>query len=168
MDEQFCVELKLERLVFCAAHFITYLDDVCERLHGHNYHVSVEVAGPLGENQYVVDFIALRDTVQQLVDALDHRMLLPTSHPTIKVETEGEEIHVSHGARRWVFPVDDCVLLPVANTTSELLARHLGQQLLATLQEQLGVSSIAIEAGCRRVRWAGSQLGSAQLALLAI
>lgn len=137
MPEEYSVRLNLERLVFSAAHFITYQEDVCERLHGHNYHVTAEVFGPLGDNQYVVDFVALRNMVQQLVDALDHRMLLPSEHPTIKVEQQRDEYHVAHGQRRWVFPEDDCVLLPMANTTSELLARHLGLQLLEQLQEQL-------------------------------
>ena len=35
--------------------------------------------------------------------------------------------------RRWVFPADECMLLPVANTTAEWLASWIGQQLLASL-----------------------------------
>jgi 6-pyruvoyltetrahydropterin/6-carboxytetrahydropterin synthase len=37
----------------------------------------------------VVDFVALRDALKAIVDELDHRMLLPTSHPQIRV-TAGE------------------------------------------------------------------------------
>lgn len=137
MDSQYSVRLDLERLVFSAAHFITYGADVCERLHGHNYHVTAEVHGPMGENEYVVDFVALRNILQELVDAWDHRMLLPTSHPTIKVAVAEGEIVVTHAHRRWVFPEDDCVLLPVGNTTSELLANLLGQQLIEQLETKL-------------------------------
>ena len=79
MPESYHVRIEKERLVFSAAHFITYAGDVCEPLHGHNYHVYAEVHGPLDENHYVVDFIALRDALQKIVDALDHRVLLPTS-----------------------------------------------------------------------------------------
>src|SRR5215213_10362041 len=85
MSETYHVRIEKERLVFSAAHFITYGGDICERLHGHNYHVYAEVHGPLDENQYVIDFIALRDALQRIVDALDHRVLLPTGHPTIHV-----------------------------------------------------------------------------------
>lgn len=138
MQERYHVRLEKERLVFSAAHFITFGDDVCERLHGHNYHVEVEVHGPLGENQYVVDFILVRDELQALVDQLDHRMLLPTSHPTIKVVAGDREVTVTHGDRRWVFPAGECVLLPVANTTAELLAQHLGEQLWAALEKRTG------------------------------
>ena len=138
MNPQYHVRIEKERLVFSAAHFITYNGDTCERLHGHNYHVAAEVYGPLDENQYVVDFILVRDILQSLVDELDHRMLLPTGHPTIRVVEQAEEVEVSHAKRRWLFPRGDCVLLPVANTTSELLAQYLGERLLAALENRLG------------------------------
>ena len=69
--------------------------------------------GPLDENQYVFDFIALRDNLQSIVNRLDHRMLLPTRHPRIRVETEGAEVTARYGDRRWVFPADECVLMPL-------------------------------------------------------
>ena len=137
MAEQYCVKIEKERLVFSAAHFITFDGDTCEPLHGHNYHVAAEVRGPLDENQYVIDFIALRDALQQIVDSLDHHMLLPTEHPTISVHEKGDEIEVKHDARRWIFPAGDCVLLPMANTTAELLARYIGLRLLDLLEQKL-------------------------------
>ncbi len=138
MAEQYHVRIEKERLVFSAAHFITYDGDTCEPLHGHNYHVAAEVRGPLDENQYVIDFIALRDALQAIVDELDHRMLLPTEHPTISVSANGKEVEVRHAERRWVFPAGDCVLLSMANTTAELLARYIGHRLLEALQARLG------------------------------
>lgn len=138
MPQSFHIRLAKERFVFSAGHFITYGKDFCERLHGHNYRVAVELAGPLDEHKYVVDFIVIRDLVQGIVDALDHRMLLPLEHPTIRVSSDDREVEVRHGERRWVFPVGDCVLLPLANTTAELLARHIACQLsekLVTLSQ---------------------------------
>ena len=60
-------------------------------------------------------------------------MLLPTQHPQIRVEDDGREVTATFGDRRWVFPSGDCRLLPVANTTAELLAAYIGEQLLAAL-----------------------------------
>lgn len=139
VSESYCVRLSKDYLVFSAGHFITYDGDVCERLHGHNYRVSAEVHGPLDENHYVVDFIALRDTLKAIVDELDHHMLLPTKHPLIRVAAGESEVEVTFEDRRWVFPRCDCVLLPVANTTTELLARHVGHRLLDDLQRRTGV-----------------------------
>jgi len=132
------VKIEKERLVFSAAHFITYDGDTCEPLHGHNYHVAAEVRGPLDKNHYVIDFIALRDALQTIVDRLDHRMLLPTEHATMAVQSRGREVEVRHGDRRWIFPIGDCVLLPMANTTAELLAHWIGHELLDSLEKQLG------------------------------
>jgi len=141
MAETYHVRIEKERLVFSAAHFITYGDDVCEPLHGHNYHVAAEVHGPLGTNEYVVDFIAVRDALQAIVGELDHRVLLPTSHPTIRVQEqpggEAGEVVATHSNRRWVFPRQECVLLPVANTTAERLAWYIGQRLRDALAPAL-------------------------------
>jgi 6-pyruvoyltetrahydropterin/6-carboxytetrahydropterin synthase len=134
------VRLEKEQHVFSAAHFITFQGNVCERLHGHNYGVAVEVEGPLDENQYVIDFIALRDELKSITDELDHYVLLPDNHPLIRVtagEAEVEAVFTPDG-RRWVFPRGDCVILPVANTTAELLARYLGERLLKAIERRTG------------------------------
>ena len=138
MTETYHVRIEKDYLVFSAAHFITYDGDVCERLHGHNYRVAAEVAGPLDENHYVVDFIALRDTLRAIVDELDHHMLLPSEHPQIKVVADETRVEVTFEDRRWVFPRGDCILLPVANTTTELLGRYIGRRLLDDLQQRTG------------------------------
>ena len=127
--ERYRVRVTKDHLVFSAAHFITFNGNICERLHGHNWRVAVEVAGPLDENSYVFDFIALRDATQKLVGELDHRVLLPTQHPAIHVNTDDREVTATFEARRWVFPREDCVLLPVANTTAELIAHWMALQL---------------------------------------
>ena len=136
MSGSFRVRVTKDHLVFSAGHFITVAGTICERLHGHNYRVTAEVFGPLDENEYVVDFIALRDTLREIVLELDHRMLLPTRHPQIRVTADDREVTAVFEDRRWVFPRGDCLLLDVVQTTAELLARHIGQQLLARLEKR--------------------------------
>jgi 6-pyruvoyltetrahydropterin/6-carboxytetrahydropterin synthase len=140
MSENYHVRIEKDYLVFSAGHFITYDGDVCERLHGHNYRVAAEVHGPLDNNHYVIDFIALRDTLKAIVDELDHHMLLPTEHPLIQVDADDQSVEVTFRDRRWVFPRDDCILLPIANTTTELLARSIGLRLIDDLQCRTGHS----------------------------
>lgn len=140
--EQYRVRVTKDHLVFSAAHFITFNGNICERLHGHNWRVAIEVAGPLDENSYVFDFIALRDATQKLVNELDHRVLLPTAHPRIKVVVEDREVTATFEERRWVFPREDCILLPIANTTAELIAHWMGQQLLDVLRQHPGGRSL--------------------------
>ena len=136
--QQFHVRISKEDLVFSAGHFITLEGDTCERLHGHNFRVAAEVHGALDENHYVVDFLALRDTLRAIISELDHRVLLPTEHRLIRVTAEGDEIDVTFDRRRWSFPRSDCLLLPIPNTTTELLARYLGERLLDELAARTG------------------------------
>lgn len=125
----FRVRVTKDHLVFSAAHFITFNGNVCERLHGHNWRVAAEVEGPLDENSYVFDFIALRDALQAIVGELDHSVLLPLQHPLIRVEEREREVEARFEDRRWVFPREDCRLLPVENTTAEKLAEWIAGKL---------------------------------------
>ena len=129
----FHIRIASDDLVFSAGHFITFDGGKCERLHGHTYRVAAEVHGPLDEHQCVVDFLAVRDALKTIVAELDHRMLLPTGHPTIHVLAQAGEIEATFADRRWVFPKDDCLILPIANTTTELLAQYVAERLCASL-----------------------------------
>ena len=128
-DSRYKVRVSKDYLVFCSGHFITYLGDQCERLHGHNYRVAVEVEDDLDVNHYVFDFIALKNLMRELTDELDHYMLVPTKSKLIAVEETGRAVRLRFRDKEWVFPREDCVLLPVENTTAELLARHLAGKL---------------------------------------
>ena len=138
MIERFKVRVTKDHLVFCSGHFISYEGDRCERLHGHNYRASVEIEGALDANYYVFDFIALKSRTKVIVDELDHRVMLPTRNAHIKVAEQGRSIHVRYRDREWLFPRDDCVLLPIENTTAEMLARYIAQRLADDLQEHHG------------------------------
>lgn len=136
MAERFKVRVTKDHLVFCSGHFISYEGDKCERLHGHNYRTAVEIEGKLDQNHYVFDFIALKNLMRNLTDELDHRMLLPTKNPYITVQETPASYRVRYREREWVFPREDCVLLPIENTTAELLARYLAQRLMIELREK--------------------------------
>ena len=129
-----------DRLVFSAAHFITIGNEICERLHGHNYRVAAEVAGPLDENQFVIDFIALRESLEKIIGTLDHFVLLPTESNLIKIASNDQTVEAIFDNRRWVFPRGDCVLLPMANTTAEQLAEFIGQRLREEIQRRLAIN----------------------------
>jgi 6-pyruvoyltetrahydropterin/6-carboxytetrahydropterin synthase len=136
MAEHYKIRVTKDHLVFCSGHFISYEGDKCERLHGHNYRAAVEIENDLDANFYVFDFIALKQRTKAITDDLDHRMLLPMQNPHVIVAEGPRGIHVHYQEREWLFPRDDCRLLPLENTTAELLARYIGQRLLADLRQQ--------------------------------
>ena len=146
---EFHVRIANDDLVFSAAHFITLEGGACERLHGHTYRVAAEVYGPLNGSQYVVDFLVVRDALKEIVAEMDHRLLLPTQHPAICVSSQSGEVEVTFADRRWVFPQNDCLLLPIANTTTEMVAQYVGEQLAAAIKRSSGLlpSHLRIEIG---------------------
>jgi 6-pyruvoyltetrahydropterin/6-carboxytetrahydropterin synthase len=139
-QERFQVRLRKAVHVFCAGHFITLTDDLCEAVHGHNWTVGVDLEGTPCSHGMVVDFIRLRDLLSTIVARLDHRMLLPGHNPLLAVTTAAgptgrDETTVRFGDRRWIFPADECVVLPVANTTAEWIARWIGTELVSAFAE---------------------------------
>ena len=160
MSNSFEVSLEKESLVFSSAHFITFNGNICERLHGHNYRCKCRVVGSLDENGYVIDFIALRDTLQAVVGELDHHVLLPTEHPTISVEKDATEVVPKFEEKRWAFPEEDCVLLPIANTTAELLAQWIAGQLIGRLDTQTksNLEKVVVSVDENHGQWASAEL----------
>jgi len=128
----FHIRVAGDDLVFCAAHFLFGADGTCEHLHGHSYRVAAEIHGPLDRNRCVVDFLAVHAALKAIVAELDHRVLLPAQHATLRISSRAGNLEVAAAGRRWIFPDDDCLLLPLSDTTTELLARYVGERLLAS------------------------------------
>jgi len=124
----FRVQVSKDYLVFASAHFITFRGHQCETLHGHNYRVGVAVEGSVdAECLFVLDFSLLKQITRRLVDEIDHKVLLPTLNPKLAFREEGNRLAVDYfGEPTYVFPRRDCALLPIQNTTAEMLAQYLG------------------------------------------
>ena len=141
---QFTVTVTKEDFVFAAAHFITLPGHRCETLHGHNYRAGLEVEGALEpEGWYVLDFTVLKRVLRALTAELDHRVLLPTENPKLTVAAADDRVTVAFdGAVRYVFPRGDCALLPIPNTTVEMLAQYLAGRVRGELT-RAGIRHVA-------------------------
>ena len=145
----FKVQVTKDYLVFASAHFITFEGHRCETLHGHNYRVGVMLEGALHpEAWYVFDFTVLKQLAKRLCDEIDHRVLLPLENPKLQIRQEGESVTVAYqGSPRYVFPRRDCCLLPIPNTTVEMLAQYLARKLFheVTALEVARLSAVEVE-----------------------
>jgi len=129
-------KVKIEKgyLDFSSAHFITY-GGKCERLHGHNYGVLIEIEGELGEDKLVFDFTILKRIAKEICKHLDHRFLLPLHNPHLTLQSTDEEWEVRFQKRRYVFPRADVVELPIDNSTAERLAEYFCHELCTKLAD---------------------------------
>lgn len=143
---RFEVRVSKDYLVFAAGHFITYSGQ-CESLHGHNYRASVVVEGDVDENHYVFDFVTLKKIMREIVGELDHKMLLPEHNPRLELSEEGGSVSVRYRDRKYLFPREDVVFVPVPNTTAEMLARYLAGRLKDALSAEgaTHLTGIAVE-----------------------
>ena len=129
--ESYKVTVTKDYIVFASAHFITFAGHRCEGLHGHNYRAAVTVEGALDPDAwFVFDFVVLKKLMKQLCDEVDHVVLLPLQSERVTVTAEEDVVHVAvDGKPRYVFPRKDCALLPIPNTTVEMLAKLLSERL---------------------------------------
>jgi 6-pyruvoyltetrahydropterin/6-carboxytetrahydropterin synthase len=82
-------------------------------------------------------------------------MLLPTLHPNIAVTLSDDEVEARFEERRWVFPREECVLLPIQQTTAELLARWIGEQVADMLAaDEMTPDSLQVEVEENFGQWA--------------
>jgi 6-pyruvoyltetrahydropterin/6-carboxytetrahydropterin synthase len=122
-----------ENLKFNAAHFIAY-PGFRERLHGHNYRVTVRLEGDLGPDGYVIDFGLVKQATKRVCDALDEHTLLPVRSDCLRITEQGESVEVVYeDGSRFVFPRSDVMLLPIVHTSAEELARYVAGQVRAEL-----------------------------------
>ena len=139
------LKLAKEDFKFAAAHFTWFADGSAERLHGHNYRVSVWLCcARLDSAGLLVEARVVKEQVRRLCAALDERVLLPEAGPFVAIEARGRELEVRVAGRSYRLPSEDVVRLPIANVTVEALAGQLARELAGALAG-LPVESLGVE-----------------------
>ena len=142
MSRFFSIEVAKDYFNFASAHFLIFPDGQREPLHGHNYQVSVMLEGEIDHAGVVLDFITFKPLVKQVCDALDHRTLIQTESPLIRVTQRRKEIEVRYKTQRLILPRRDVILLPLVNTSTELLAEHVAGRIRREVRRKFPHSRI--------------------------
>lgn len=125
------LHLAKQNFKFSAAHFLIFDEKSAERLHGHNYQVTVDLDVPseldMAEKGFFVDFNVFKKEIKARLDQWDERVLLPAKHPEMKIRQEASSLHVNFRDRYYVFPANEVILLPVTNTSVEQLSHLLAE-----------------------------------------
>ena len=141
--ETWAIHLDKEYFKFSCAHFLIFPDGSKERLHGHNYQVSVQITGDLGDRGLVIDFNDVKPVVRELCDELDEHWLIPAEHPELKFDRrdDGHTLVVYRDAR-YLAPSEEVLVLPINNTSAENLAMWFGRELMRRLSERFGSTQL--------------------------
>jgi 6-pyruvoyltetrahydropterin/6-carboxytetrahydropterin synthase len=111
---------------FNCAHFIIY-DGFRERLHGHNYQLSVRVVGDgvLNRDGYLIDFGDIKRAARSICSSLNEYFICPRNSPNMKIsELDNSYCLDCDDGSKFVFPREDCAMLPIAHSSSEELAHY--------------------------------------------
>ncbi|MBI4526389.1 MAG: 6-carboxytetrahydropterin synthase [Deltaproteobacteria bacterium] len=153
MSRGFGIEVSKDYFNFASAHFLLFADGKREPLHGHNYQVSVALEGELDRAGVLLDFITFKPLVKRICDALDHRTLLQGESSILKIRQTSKDVTVLYKEQRLILPRQDVLVLPIANTSTELLAEYIAGQLRRKIAKQFpGATVHLIEVGVEESR----------------
>lgn len=111
---------------FNCAHFIIF-NGFRERLHGHNYQLSVKVIGDgsVGPDGYLIDFGDIKKATRALCKNINEYFICPTRSPNMKIEKSDNEVRLEcDDGARFCFPSSDCLMLPLFHSSAEELALY--------------------------------------------
>jgi 6-pyruvoyltetrahydropterin/6-carboxytetrahydropterin synthase len=137
-----------QNLKFSSAHFLIFDEKNAEKLHGHNYQVSVAIAVPKsagqGKSGYFINFKVFKEYIKSACDRWDEHVLLPADNPEMKIQKKGKSLEVNFRDRFYVFPANEVCQLPVTNTSVEQLSKLLAEDFLKEFG-RYGVSRLTVK-----------------------
>ena len=143
MDSYIYVDGWKSNIRFSSAHIIHEYEK-CGRLHGHTYAVHVKVAGEPDEKGIIMDFSLLKDILKETIAELDHKVLIPEKSSLVTIKKKGNSIKLISLGKHYVFPLKDCVLLPIDSTSAEKLSRYILERVMEKISPSKRIESIEI------------------------
>ena len=152
---EYVLRLAKEDFKFSAAHFTLFGADEAELLHGHNYHVEVEMVGhELDEEGLLISFVDAKKVIRAACARLDDQTLIPVRSQHLKITRADGEVEVRFGSRRYVLPEQDTLLLDEVNTTVELFARMIWDDIVRDLDcRRLAALAVSVAETAGQACW---------------
>lgn len=124
MDSYITIDGWRSNIRFSSAHIIPEYEK-CGRLHGHTYAVHLKVGGIPDAKGIILDFTVVKDALRDIVNELDHKILIPEKSKVVKIEKDNENVKINSLGKKYVFPLVDCVFLPISSTSAENLSDYM-------------------------------------------
>ncbi|MBC7385737.1 MAG: 6-carboxytetrahydropterin synthase [Cryobacterium sp.] len=141
------IRIRKEALKFSAAHMTVFADGTKENLHGHNYRTVLKLEFSHFSLAEMLPFSEIKKAIREICAEWDEKVLLPSLCPFLDVKSDSDEsMEVTVCGKRYVFPREEVVMLPIDNVTTESLAKIFTERVASALSksalEQAGVRSI--------------------------
>jgi 6-pyruvoyltetrahydropterin/6-carboxytetrahydropterin synthase len=142
------ITIAREQYKFSCAHMTVFPDGTKERLHGHNYALSVALDVSRVDLSAMIPFAQIKACLADLCAAWKERVLLPARNPHLRIVRDDAELEIILCGDRYVLPRGDALLLPIDNASVEALAAHVAELLrpqLAALSPHLLALEVTID-----------------------
>lgn len=146
MSLPFSIKVYKQYFNFASSHFMIFENGTREPLHGHNYRVQVKGEAPNLCGDMVFDFLNIKPIVREVCDSLDHKLLIPRDCKHLKIHTEQKNYVIeTPDESRFSIPKEDVLLLPIVNTSSELMAVYICDEIRSKIFNKFGFRFNCIE-----------------------
>ena len=125
------LDLAKEDMKFSAGHFTIFSATERERLHGHNFTVSVSLASAVGEDGLAVDYGIYKRKIVEFCREWNEFFLMPGRSPHLRYEEAGKHLRFRFAGGEFELLRSDVLVLPICNVTLEEMAPLFLDKLLA-------------------------------------
>lgn len=132
---EFSVFVAKADFKFNAAHFIVY-KGFREKLHGHNYSISVKVTGgeTIGPDGYLIDFGDIKKAARSVCSAMNEYFICPMKSDAMTITLTGEQLCMEcEDGSMFSMPKGDCMMLPLVHSSAEELAHYIWCRIIRTI-----------------------------------
>ena len=143
MDSYIEIDGWRSNIRFSSAHIIPEYEK-CGRLHGHTYAVHLKIFVKTDDNGIIMDFSLVKEQLKKIVNKLDHMVLIPDNSSVVKIEKTKDSIKINSLGKEYVFPIYDCVLLPIESTSAENLASFILKEIIDNVSFPDRIESVEI------------------------
>lgn len=146
-------------ITFSSAHFIPEYAK-CGRLHGHTYAIHMVVEGDVDARGIVMELSILKKVMRNIAHELDHRMLIPANGDMKITESDGA-VEVLLQDKRYLFPVEDCLHLPIGSSSVENLATYVLNRIKDEMAIPTNVTAlhVGVDEGYGQGAWVTTEYG---------
>ena len=129
---------------YSACHFIPN-HEKRSTLHGHSYVMRLRLEGDINEeNGMIMDFVILKKMLKQMMNEMDHMILLPAKSDIVHLEEKDGLVHVECNGKRYMFPRMDVVLLDIPTTTAEEMTKMMTERMVREVDFPKNVRSVSV------------------------
>ena len=132
-----------EKIRFSSAHIIPEYEK-CGRLHGHTYAVHTKLFGEPDNKGIILDFSIIKNNLKEIIKKLNHKILIPKNSKYAKIKINEKNISMETLGKKYIFPKEDCILLPIDSTSAEKLSFYILEKFSKKIREYDNIIKIEL------------------------